>query len=42
MDAETRLIWRIRHRNDQKAAYELVEKHYQEIYTYAYRQTLDK
>lgn len=39
-DAE--LLLRIRLWNDRKAADQLVEKYYREIYAYAYRQTLEK
>ena len=41
-DTENLLIWRINHWNDRKAANDLVEKYYREIYAFTYRQTLEK
>lgn len=36
------LVWRISRWNDRKAANDLVEKYYREIYAFTYRQTLEK
>lgn len=36
------LVWRINRWNDRKAANDLVEKYYREIYAFTYRQTLEK
>ena len=36
------LVWRISRWNDRKAANNLVEKYYREIYAFAYRQTVEK
>lgn len=39
---ELRLIKKIRNKSDKTAANELISKYYKEIYTYTYKQTLDK
>lgn len=36
------LVWRISRWNDRKAANDLVEKYYREIYAFTYRQTMEK
>ena len=36
------LVWRISRWNDRKAANNLVEKYYREIYAFTYRQTVEK
>lgn len=41
-DADAVLVWRISRWNDRRAANELVEKYYREMYAFAYRQTLDR
>lgn len=41
-DTDAFLVWRITRWNDRKAANNLVERYYDEIYVFAYRQTLEK
>ncbi|MDQ0205690.1 RNA polymerase sigma factor [Alkalicoccobacillus murimartini] len=40
--SETKLIKRIVRKNDKQAANELVHLHYQSVYSYVYKQTMDK
>ena len=41
-NSDSFLVWRISRWNDRKAANDLVEKYYREIYAFTYRQTLEK
>lgn len=41
-DRDGFLAWKIRRWNDRKAANDLVEEYYREIYAFCYRQTLEK
>lgn len=42
MDNEKRLIKKIKKKSDRIAANELISKYYKEIYSYVYKQTVDK
>ena len=41
-NSDSFLVWRISRWNDRKAANDLAEKYYREIYAFTYRQTLEK
>ena len=41
-DTDVFLVWRISRWSDRKAANDLMEKYYREIYAFTYRQTLEK
>ena len=41
MHSDNQLIKKVNRTGDRKAANELIERYYQEIYAFAYKQTLD-
>lgn len=42
MDRDRKLIKKIKRKSDKDAANELISKYYKEVYTYVYKQTIDK